>query len=282
MAVKRKTLKLRQGDIIDVEEYHDGNYGAKGKKREKKKKPTKEEVQKVNERNRVNKARLRLLQYFSPGDCFATWTYEKSKRPEDMKEALQHFQKAIRKVREQYRKKGYELFWIRNIEKGTKGAWHIHLVVNEIGDTAGILKNAWKHGGTYTTEIQLSDKLYDEDFTKLAAYITKNEKTEELKEDGTPAKPRIKEASYNISKNMPLPEPKVDKLVRWKQEPESKKGYYLLRVIEGINPVTGFKYRRYTMAKLHKEVRKREKGKPVYRNRQSGAPKKKAPLRLRP
>lgn len=252
MPVKRKTTKLRQGDIIDVEEHHDGNYGAPGKKRQKKKKPTKEDIRKNNASQKARRTRLRLLQYFTPGDCFATWTYEKSRRPDNMQAALKDFQKAIRKVREEYRKRNYELFWIRNIERGTKGAWHIHLIVNEIGDTASILKKAWGHGGTYTTEIRLSDKIYDEDFTKLADYITKDEHTEFSKADGSPAKPRIREANYNISRNMPLPEPKVDKLLRWKPEPKPKKGYYIAKLVEGINPVTGFKYRRYTMIRLTK------------------------------
>lgn len=253
MPVKRKTTRLRHGDVIDVEEFHDGKYGAPGKKREKKKNPTKEDIRRNNALNKTRKARLRLLQYFSPGDCFATWTYEKSKRPGSMDEALKHFQKAIRKVREDYKKKGYELFWIRNIERGTKGAWHIHLIVNEIGDTASILKKAWRYGGIYTTEIRLSEKIYDEDFSKLAAYITKDEHTEYTNADGTLAKPRIREANYNISRNMPLPEPKVDKLVRWKEEPKPKKGYYIINQIEGINPVTGFKYRRYTMIRMKRK-----------------------------
>ena len=150
MAVKRKTIKLRNGDILDITENHDGNHGAPGKVRQKKKKPTKEEIQKNNAINKARRTRLRLLQYFCPGDCFATWTYEKNKRPSEMDEALSDFQKAIRKVRREYQKKGYELFWIRNIERGTKGAWHIHLIVNEIGDTASILKAAWKKGGVYT------------------------------------------------------------------------------------------------------------------------------------
>lgn len=76
------------------------------------------------------------MEYFSPGDCFATWTYEVKNRPPDMAGALKDFQKGIRSVRKEYKKRGQELFWIRNIEKGTKGAWHIHLIVNEIGETA--------------------------------------------------------------------------------------------------------------------------------------------------
>lgn len=79
MAVKRKTIKLRNGDILDITENHDGNHGAPGKARQKKKKPTKEEIQKNNAMNKARRTRLRLLQYFCPGDCFATWTYEKKK-----------------------------------------------------------------------------------------------------------------------------------------------------------------------------------------------------------
>ena len=97
-------------------------------------------------------------------------------------------------------------------------------------------------------------KLYDEDFTRLANYITKDENTREEKKDGTPGKPRLREASYNISRNMPLPKPKVDKLVRWKAEPKPKKGYYIANIHEGINPVTGYKYRRYTMIKLDRRI----------------------------
>lgn len=42
--VKRKKMRLRHGDVLDVGEYHDGNYGSPGKSRQKKEKPTKEQV----------------------------------------------------------------------------------------------------------------------------------------------------------------------------------------------------------------------------------------------
>lgn len=253
MATKRLTRNFKQGDIVDVEEYHDGNYGGPGKGRIKKKKPTKEQMQYVNAMNKVKRCRWRLLEYFNPGDCFATWTYSVKERPPDMSAALKDFQKAIRKVRDAYRKKGYELFWIRNIERGTKGAWHTHLVVNRIPDTVSILEKAWPHGGTYAIEIKKSE-YNDEDFYKLANYMTKSEHTREKKADGEFSKPRLKEANYGTSKNMPLPEPKVDKLIRWKQEPKPKKGYYIAKIHEGINPVTGYKYRRYTMIRLNRRI----------------------------
>ena len=33
MATKRNKYIMKHGDVIDIEEYHDGNYGAKGIKR---------------------------------------------------------------------------------------------------------------------------------------------------------------------------------------------------------------------------------------------------------
>ena len=166
---------------------------------------------------------------------------------------MKDFQAALRKVRREYKKRGKPLFWIRNIERGTKGAWHIHLIVNEIGDSASIVEKAWTKGGTWITEIKKS-KFYDEDFTSLASYITKDEHSVETKADDTPGKPRLREASYNTSKNMPLPEPHVDKLVRWKKEVKPKKGYYIARIWEGINPKTGYKYRRVTQIRLNRRI----------------------------
>lgn len=253
MAIKRKEYRFRKGDILDIEEYHDGKYGDPGGKRLKRRKATPEDMLRVNKWNKEKRCRQRLLCYFSPGDLLLTWTYRVEERPPDMESALKDFQAALRKVRREYKKRGKSLFWIRNIERGTKGAWHIHLVVNEIGDSASIVEKAWTKGGTWLTEIKKS-KFYDEDFTSLASYITKDEHSVETKADGTPGKPRLRETSYNTSKNMPLPEPHVDKLVRWKKEVKPKKGYYIARIWEGINPKTGYKYRRVTQIRLNRRI----------------------------
>ena len=251
--VKRKTSWLARGRVIDIEEYHDGRYGAPGEKREKKAELTSEQVQKVNAMNKQKLCRKRLLEYIRPGDCFATLTYRTDCRPPNMAEALKDFQKAMRSIRKEYQKKGRELYWFRNIEQGTKGAWHIHLVINEIGETASILEKAWTKGAVWFTQIRHSS-FYDEDFTKLSAYITKDEHTLSEKKDGTKGKPRLRQSSYSTSRNMPLPEAKVDKLHRWKKDPKPKKGYYIFRMAEGINPVTGYLYRSYTMIRLQDDA----------------------------
>ena len=166
-----------------------------------------------------------------------------------MKTALDDFSKFIRKVRTKYRKKKYELFWIRNIERGTRGAWHIHIVLNDIGDTLRIVSDAWEYGHIDPIRLEKSEK-YDEDFTQLANYLTKDENTRKEKQDGTLSKPRIKESSYNTSRNMPLPEPHVDKLKRWMKEPKPKKGYYIVKIYTGTNPYNHYECRRYTMIRL--------------------------------
>lgn len=249
MSVKRKTTTLRGGDVIDVLECFDGNYGAPGMPRIKKVKPTKEQMVKVNLLNKARVCRLKMLAYMNYGDYFGTWTYKKNERPPDMKTALEHFQDAIRKIRQFYAKSQYECYWFRNIEQGTKGAWHIHFVIKNIQGAAEVIRKAWKHGGTYIVEIRKSE-LFDEDFTRLANYMTKNEKTIEYKKDGTQARPKLTKANYNTSRNMPLPEPKKDKMVRWKKEVKPKKGYYIINQYEGENPATKLPYRRYTMIRI--------------------------------
>ena len=66
--IKRKTYTYRRGEIIDIEEYHDGNYGAKGIKRQKKKKATPEDIERVNQYNKMKRCRARLLEYLRPCD----------------------------------------------------------------------------------------------------------------------------------------------------------------------------------------------------------------------
>lgn len=232
-------------NFIEVEEYHDGRYGAPGEKREKKKEPTPEQMEKVNQMNREKKTRWRLREYFGEHDYFTTLTYSPDKRPPDMDQAKEDFRKFIRKMKEGYRKSGREIFWIRNIEHGTKGAWHVHLVINRIEGTDIMLSKAWPHGKV------ISQLTYEKGgFADLAAYMTKTEKTKDPEEPEKGGR-RIRESSYSASRNMPLPKPKRIKLLRWPKKPYIKKGWILEKGTshEGINPVTGYKYRHYTLEK---------------------------------
>lgn len=236
---KRKTYTFERS--IEIYEYLDGRYGAPGERRGKKKKATPEQIKKRNQWNKERLCRHKLKTHFKENDLLITLTYRKEARPPDMNAAKQDFRKAIGKIRSEYRKRGEELKWIRNIEVGPRGGWHVHLVVNRIPDSDLIIKKAWKKGAaTYK-------HLYEEgDFADLAGYITKTPDT------AGKYKENLVEVSYSTSKNLPVKEPKEKRFVRWIKEPKPKKGYYIDKATyhEGINDLTGYRYRCYTMIKL--------------------------------
>lgn len=233
-----KRVIHRFKNAIEVYEYLDGRYGARGEPRRKKEKPTPEQMDKRNQWNREKKARHKLRTYFDINDYFSCLTYRREDRPPDMQTAKKQFSDAIKIIRREYRKRGKELYWIRNIEVGTKGAWHIHICVNRIPDTDLILKKAWKFG-CVTNKL-----MYEQgEFRELAEYITKTPKTDK----------RLKESSYSTSKNMPLPEPEVRKVKRL-GKPKEVEGFYLDKPSfhEGENRVTGYPYRCYTLLRYRR------------------------------
>ena len=252
-------------NAIEVQEYHTAKYGAPGQERIKKKKPTPEQVEKINQEQKERKARHRLRKYFDTNDYFTCLTYARDSRPLDMTAAKEDFRKFLKRIRGEYKKRGAPLYWMRNIEVGTKGGWHIHMVINRIPDTDVILAKAWTHGRT------VNQLMYEKgEFRELAGYITKTPKTD----------PRLRETNFNSSRNMPLPEPKQKIYRRWKTWREIKppKGFYLDQdsVSEGTNPVTGYPYREYTLLRLqHRPVGVRRGGsrdgtqgsKPVHRDK---------------
>lgn len=259
MAYKKKTWEFRRA--IEVMEYHTGRYGAPGQKREKKKKATKEDMEKVNQYTKERKARHRLRTYFYKNDYFSCLTYKVEERPPDMKAAKKDWSNALDVIRREYKKRGEQLFWMRNIEVGTKGAWHIHLIINRIPDTDVILKKAWTKGKV------VNQLLYEQgEYKELAAYITKSEKTDN----------RLREADFAPSRNMPLPEPKEKIYLHWKTWNKIKiqEGYYLdpESVHEGENPTNGYPYRTYTLLKLGEDTEERTSSKIP---KQPGKPKRK-------
>lgn len=131
---------------------------------------------------------------------------------------------------------------MRNIECGSRGAWHIHLLVNRIADIDIHLRELWTKG---SVKMQL---LYpDGEFRKLTAYITKTPETDS----------RLKESHYSASRNMPLPDPEVKVYRKWKTWGKIRipAGWYLDKetLQEGINPITGYPYRRYTLIRTRRE-----------------------------
>ena len=229
-------------NAIEVEERHSYRHGAPGQSRQKSRKPTPEAMERVNQWIREKKCRHKLRMYFRPNDLYVTLTYRKEERPENMEQAVDHFRKFAGKLRRKYKKAGAVLRWIRNIEVGSRGAWHIHVCITRIEGSELMIAEAWPYG-----YVDLKFIRVHREYHELAAYMTKTPRTEK----------RLVETSYSSSRNMPLPEPKKTVLLgsSWRKDPMKKKGFVLDKESyhEGINPVTGYPYRYYTLLRIQKE-----------------------------
>lgn len=245
MIKRYKRLTYIFEDSIEVYEYLDGKYGAPGEKRGVKREATPDQIKKRNQWNKERKARHKLKTWFKENDFLALLTYKKEERPPDMKAAKKDFQEAMRIIRREYKKRGYELRWMRNIEVGPRGAWHIHVVINREADTDLILKKTWTHG-----RIDFKHLYEEGGFADLAGYITKTPETANRYNE------KLVETSYSSSRNLPVPEPEQKRFVRWPKKPKEKKGYYIDKssYFEGTNQATGYKFRYYTMIRLNRRI----------------------------
>lgn len=254
MAFKR--LRYRLTNSIEVVEYHKGRHGAPGQPRSEKVKQTPEAMAKVNQRNRERKCSRMIDKYFNADDYVLTLTYSVENRPADKAECRAHLQKFFRKLKREYAKRFYELFWIRNIEVGKRGAWHVHVIVNRIEGADFLIKSLWKeHGGVFFQFFQdLKDQGKD-----LGKYIAKS---------AVSAPDKIVESSWSHSRNVQPVEPEETVISgqSMNDKPRTPKGYYLDKdsYHDYINS-EGYRIREYVFRKLepvridHKIKRKRKK-----------------------
>ncbi len=63
-----------------------------------------------------------------------------------MDTAKKDLSKAMRRVREKYKEFIKLCGGMANIEVGTKGAWHVHIVINRIADADVFIKTLGEHG----------------------------------------------------------------------------------------------------------------------------------------
>lgn len=122
-----KSMRMRFRNVIEVYEYHTARYGAPEQKRQEKKKATPEQMKKRNQYNRERLARWKLRNNFDVDDYFSRLSYAIDKRPASMEAAKEDWKAFLQVLRREYKKRGAELKWMRNIEVGTRGAWHIHI-----------------------------------------------------------------------------------------------------------------------------------------------------------
>ena len=258
--------KYRYGNCIEVKQYHTARYGAPGQKRQPKEKPTPEAVKKQNQRRKEEKAARIIAANFEEGDYVRTLTFEKSKRPADMKEAQAIFKDFYQKLRKWYRENFYDLFWIANIEVTPRGAWHIHFICNKIPAAGDKIKDLWwQYGGVHDQQIR--------DLTRggkeLGAYIAKTP-------DSTAAagEHRVAESKLTHSRNLVIPKAEEKPISGWKLEdaPRVPKGWYLVKesYFEGIN-IDGYRYRTFKLARLRPLPPRDRRWKPPARKRRQNA-----------
>lgn len=235
--------KYRYGNCIEVKQYHTARYGAPGQPRQKKTKPTTEAVKKQNQRRKEERTTRIIGANFTEGDYVRTLTFAPAQRPADMKEAQDIFKAFYQRLRKEYRKRYFDLYWIANIECPPRGAWHIHFICNAIFGGSDIIKELWQHGGVYDQLIR--------DVTRtgkdLGAYMAK---TPESTAEG---EHKVIESKLTHSKNLVIPKAEEKVISGWKLKdaPRIPKGWHLIKesYFEGIN-LEGYKYRTFKLARL--------------------------------
>lgn len=239
------------GETLEVEEKHTGRYGARGQKREKKKEATPEDIMRQNQWKRVRDLRRLIKWNFTTGDSWITLTYEKDARP-GWKEMVKHMEKFIRQLRSTYQKYGWTLKYIWRPQIGKRGAIHVHILINAMSNaetrTEKIVRELWRYGNPNMKVV------YDLKNGDLAEYIATPLQEWEPEE----AK------SFHPSRNLIRKEPDkkeirrrslIDKQGKFR-ELKAPKGYYVdpNSIEKGINPVTGYAYRRYILVKIDRRI----------------------------
>ena len=223
---------------IEVVEYYTARYRPPGEKRSARTQPTPEQMVQANLRHREDMCRRKLRANFKADDLYITLTFRKDMRPKDMEEAKDIFRKWTAKLRRQWKKAEADLKWIRNIEVGTRGAWHIHVVINRIPEAELLAAKAWIHGYA-----NIRHCYQEGEFRRLAAYLTKCPQTDAS----------LKESHYWTSRGLPVPPPKT-KVISYKQftKPKPPKGWILEQdsFWEGMSEVTGMPCRKYAFLRI--------------------------------
>lgn len=232
------------GQVIDVQCYYPGNFGAPGKMRGKKQKRTPEDIERQNQTNRVLRVKRLIRCNFKKGDWHLTLNYRKGERPETAVEAKKNLAEFLGAIRKELKKHDRTFRYIGVTEIGKKGqALHHHLIIENmtVGDTniVELVKNTWKRGNTFWSA------MYEEgEFEQLANYIVKKETKVDSWRTYTRSRGNLKE---------PVKKSKIIHRKRWPEIPK-KKGYELIKdsLYNGLNPVTGYPYQHYSMRKIER------------------------------
>ena len=230
------------GNTIEISKYFTYRFHSSETDRQKKEELTSEAMKKINQRNAVKRLRRLLNTNFSDGDYLIRLDFNKVSF-ENSIEMQSLTQKAIRKIKNAYKKSGLEFKYVYVKEIGPKGSKHLHMVCNR-ADLDLISKN-WSYGFIHVDVLSSNGQ-----YAKIAEYFIKYaNKTEQT--EGT----LIGKRWYG-SRN--LLKPKISKRIiknkKFKEDPKDKKGFYVDKnsISYGISELTGYEYFTYTLIKIIK------------------------------
>lgn len=238
MAYYQKEIKA--GKLIEIERYYAPRLGYKGERNPKSQKSN-EQMVKENDRQAARKLAWLIAGNFKEGDYHMVLDYRKEEKLDNFEVMIKQADSFLAKLKRRYAKLGVELKYIHVVEKGSKGAMHHHLVLNNALALNEIQK-CWPHGRVHINLLDDSG-----DYHKLAEYLIKYT-------SGQLHEGNLKQR-YRRSRNLVMPEikKKVVPLSKFGKEPK-RKGYVLIDSWEG-HTKTDYPYQifRYVKTERSKE-----------------------------
>jgi len=218
----------------------------KGVPRGQPRKKTPEEMREANMRQAARKLARKINANFRPGDWHLILTYKRECRP-DQHEAKNRVKKLLDKLRDWFKRRGWNLKYILVTEYKRKSIHH-HLIINQQNNgretTVDLIRKIWKEYG----HIQAVPLYEDGEYQRLADYLIK-ETEATFRESDNPFGQR-----YSCSRNLitPKPQSRLRKAKTWKQDPKPRPGYYILpdSLYNGFDKI-GYPYQRYVMVKTN-------------------------------
>lgn len=227
------------GRAVVVIKYYPVQRGPKEERGKRARSP--DEIRRWDSQKRARTVQRLILANFVEDDYHLTLTYRQDERPESLEEAKKRLSTFIGKMRAAYKKKDLPFKWVAVTEQGQKGAYHHHLIIQNIRsgiDTDKLVRKCWPWGRPMFVLLD------DGDYEQLADYLVKKE-TKEKEEPGK------NQMYYSRSRNLIVPQQKIEKIYqkRWKPEPKAPKGFEIEKgsVVSGENPVTGMPWQRYIL-----------------------------------
>ena len=135
------------------------------------KQPSSKEQKNLNNKNSRKKLERLIHCNFNINDYWCTYTFNEDNNPENLQRARQLFKNTIKCINRKRKKLSFDnAKYIYIIEKGKKGRYHIHFVIDNIL-SASQLEKFWKHGYSDVAKINYRG---DDDLIAIAKYMSKD------------------------------------------------------------------------------------------------------------